>query len=156
MAVKKKLVIGSDHRGFELKKYIITYLEKQGYEVLDVGCFSSEQVDYTDIVESFVKQTLELPKNQIYGVLICGTGIGVSMAVNRFKHIRASLVHDTKEAILTREHNDSNVLCLSASKQNSSTVNDILESYLNTEFLAGRHVKRVNKLSCMSDCCSVK
>ncbi len=149
MLVKKTILVGSDHRGYELKRYIVSYLEKKGFKVIDVGGHSGENVDYTDIVENFAKETLELPKNQIYGVLICGTGIGVCIAANRYKHIRASLVCDVKDAALTREHNDSNVICFSASKIGKETAEEILEAYLNTDFLGGRHAIRVNKLNCM-------
>lgn len=139
----KKLAIASDHGGFALKEAI---KEKFGLvEWIDLGADSSDSVDYPDFGNKLADA---LAGGQAdYGVLICGTGIGISIAANRHKHIRAALCTDTTMARLTRQHNDANVLALGERVTGQEVVFDIVEIFLNTEFEGGRHARRVEKLS---------
>jgi ribose 5-phosphate isomerase B len=142
----KKVLIASDHAGFDLKKFLIKELEKMQFQALDLGCNSSEKsVDYPDFAQKLCKKITE--KNQIPGILICGSGIGVSIAANRFKNIRAALCHNVKSAKLTRAHNDANVLCLGARIIKNKLALSIVKAFFSTEFEGARHAKRVAKLS---------
>ena len=137
------IIIGSDHGGFNLKKEIIIHLEKLGYKVSDLGCYSSESCDYPVVAKAVAQKVLETNNK---GILVCGTGIGVSIAANRFKGIRASHCTDTFTARMTRMHNDSNILCLGERITGSGLALDILETWLNTDFEGGRHQKRIEML----------
>jgi len=136
-----KIIIGSDHRGFLLKEKIKKFLEKD-YRVKDVGTFSQKRCDYPDFVLKLVK---EMKKN-CRGIFICMTGIGSSIALNRFKHIRAALVLNQDMAFFSRAHNNSNVLVLGAKYTSFNKVKKILKIWLNTKFEKGRHLRRVKKL----------
>lgn len=138
-----KIIIGSDHGGYSLKNLIIAHLEQQGVEVQDMGCYSEDSCDYPVIAKEVAKEVL-LTKNR--GILICGTGIGMSMAANKFKGIRASLCGDTYSARMTRKHNDSNVLCLGERVIGPGLAFDIVDIWLVTEFEGGRHKNRINML----------
>jgi ribose 5-phosphate isomerase B len=139
----KKILIASDHAGFDLKTSLIKELEKLGFEAIDLGCNNSEKsVDYPDFAEKLCKK---LKKE--FGILICGSGIGISIAANRFKHVRAALCHNIKAAKLTRSHNDANVLCLGSRMISQKTALAITKNFLSTKFEGGRHDKRVAKLS---------
>lgn len=139
------LAIGCDHGGFELKKSVVEYLEKNGIDFIDVGCYNIESVDYPDIACDVCKkiQNGECDK----GILICGTGIGISIAANKHKGIRAALCGDTFSAKYTRLHNDANVLCMGGRVIGPGLAQEITEIFLNTEFEGGRHLKRINKIS---------
>jgi len=140
---EKKILIAADHAGFSLKEIIIKNLENFGFEVVDLGTNSAEKsVDYPDFAQKLCKK-LRAEK----GILICGSGIGISIAANRFKHIRAALCHNVKCAKLTRAHNDANVLCLGARMISEKTALSIVKTFLNTKFEGGRHEKRVAKLA---------
>lgn len=142
----KKIVIGSDHAGFELKKFVIKELELMGYKVTDVGTENgTDSVDYPDFAYKLCKKIID--KEFDKGILICGTGIGISIAANRFKEIRAALCHMPMEARLTRQHNNANVLCMGGRIIGKITAKECVEAFLNTEFEGGRHQKRVDKLS---------
>lgn len=142
----KKVLIASDHAGFDLKKFLINELEKLQFQVLDLGCDSSaKSVDYPDFAQKLCKKIAE--KNQISGILICGSGIGISIAANRFKNIRAALCHNIKSAKLTRAHNDANVLCLGARVVKNKSALSIVKAFFSTEFEGARHAARVAKLS---------
>ena len=106
-----KIIIASDHGGFRLKNDIIAHLNKQGLEVYDYGCFNQESCDYPLYAQKVAEGVLEGAENDIKGILVCGTGIGMSIAANRYKGIRASHCTDTFSARMTRMHNDSNILC---------------------------------------------
>ncbi len=136
-----KIFIGSDHAGFELKEKLIEYLEKH-YEIIDCGCESIESVDYPDYAN---KVCSNINENSI-GILVCYTGIGMSMAANKHKGIRAALVGSIQDATLTREHNNANVLCLSAKNTALEKALKIVDTFLTTNFLGGRHERRVNKI----------
>ena len=135
------IAFGCDHGGFAYKKDIVTLLEQSGYTVLDMGCFSEESVDYPDFAAA-VCSALQDGRTQ-RGILVCGTGIGMSIAANRHSHIRAALCHETFTARMSREHNDSNILCLGARVLGIGIVLDIVKTWLNTEFAGGRHLRRI-------------
>ncbi|MCV6599175.1 MAG: ribose 5-phosphate isomerase B [Alphaproteobacteria bacterium] len=145
MFKNKKILIGSDHAGFDLKKELIKFLEENKYEVHDCGTYKSgESVDYPDYANklcSLIKLN-KAPK----GILICGTGIGMSIAANRHKIIRAALCLDSEMAKLSREHNDANVLVLGARITSSEDAINIMQTFLNTNFAKGRHQKRIDKI----------
>lgn len=138
------IIIGSDHGGFNLKQEIVAHLKKLGYQVSDLGCHSLDSCDYPVIAKAVAKKVLE---ENSRGILICGTGIGVSIAANRFNGIRASHCTDTFTARMTRMHNNSNVLCLGERITGQGLALDIVDIWLNTEFEGGRHQRRVDMLS---------
>ncbi|MEG0284168.1 MAG: ribose 5-phosphate isomerase B [Erysipelotrichales bacterium] len=138
-----RIVIGADHGGFEYKKAIIEHLEKKDYEVIDVGTFSSESVDYPDIAQELAKIVIN---DNIPGILICGTGIGISIAANKCKGIRAALCHDEFSARMTKKHNDSNVLAMGQRVIGIGLALSIVDTWLDSEFEGGRHGKRIEKM----------
>lgn len=138
-----QIVIGSDHGGYSLKNKIIEHLKEQGIEVSDLGCYSTESCDYPLVAKEVAKKVLE---NGCKGILVCGTGIGMSIAANRFKGVRASHCTDTFTARMTRMHNDSNILCLGERITGSGLALDIVDIWIKTEFEGGRHTKRIDML----------
>ena len=142
---KNILAIASDHGGFELKQILSTYLHELDIEITDLGTNSTASVDYPDYGHAMAKWLKENPSGK--GILICGSGIGVSIAANRHDHIRAALCHDGLSARLSRQHNDANVLCLGARLIGVETARDCVKNFLTTEFEGGRHQMRINKLS---------
>ena len=142
--MNKKIFLSSDHGGFELKKSVLNFLKEDNYDVEDLGCFSLESVDYPDYANLIAKSI----KNNInsFGILFCGTGIGVSIAANRHSHIRAALCTSVEMASKSRKHNDANVLALGGRILNNLIIKDIVFQFLNTDFEEGRHRLRVNKL----------
>ena len=142
----KKITIGCDHAGFGLKKIVIAHLEERGFEVLDVGTHSTDSCDYPKIAHELCKNiqsgTTEL------GILICGTGIGMSMAANKHRGIRAAACSDTFSARLTRVHNNANVLVMPARFIPFETVVEITDAWLTEEFEGGRHQTRIDKIPC--------
>lgn len=143
--MKKTVVIGCDHGGYELKLPILAYLGEQGYRVIDVGCDSTDSVDYPVYADKLCKTIAD--KKADLGILICGTGIGMSIAANKHAGIRAACCENTFSARMTRAHNDANVLCLGARVIGAGLAVDMVELFLNTEFLGGRHEKRVAMLT---------
>lgn len=139
-----KVVIGSDHGGFEYKEVIIDYLKSNNIEVFDVGTFNKESCDYPVIAKEVAKKIISGEFNR--GILVCGTGIGMSIAANKVHGIRASLCCDTYSARMTRQHNDSNVLCLGERVIGENLMLDIVDIWLKTEFEGGRHQRRVDML----------
>ena len=137
------ILIGSDHGGYNLKNEIIKHLEANGYDVKDFGCFSTESCDYPVIAKEVARAVLESGNK---GILVCGTGIGMSITANRFDGIRASHCTDTFTARMTRMHNDSNILCLGERITGAGLAMDIVDIWLKTEFEAGRHLKRINMI----------
>ena len=142
--MNKKIFLSSYHGGFELKTSVMNFLKEDNYDVEDLGCFSLESVDYPDYANLMAKSI----KNNInsYGILFCGTGIGVSIAANRHSHIRAALCTSVEMASKSRKHNDANVLALGGRILNNLIIKDIVFQFLNTDFEEGRHRLRVNKL----------
>ena len=138
-----KIIIGSDHGGFNLKNTIIKHLESNGIEVVDLGCHTPESCDYPIIAQAVAKEVIATNSR---GILICGTGIGVSIAANRFDGIRASHCTDTFTARMTRMHNDSNILCLGERVLGVGLALDIVDVWLNTPFEGGRHQKRIDMI----------
>ena len=137
------IIIGSDHGGFKLKSEIIKHLQELGYEVSDLGCYNTESCDYPIIAKAVAENVLE---ENSRGILVCGTGIGVSIAANRFNGIRASHCTDTFTARMTRMHNDSNILCLGERITGVGLALDIVDIWLKTEFEGGRHQKRIDMI----------
>jgi ribose 5-phosphate isomerase B len=139
-----KYFIGTDHAGFEVKPFVIDYLQKKGIEVEDLGCYSNESVDYPDYAHKVAKAVLANPGTK--GILICGSGIGMSLAANKHKGIRAALCHDYYTAEMARRHNDANILCFGARIVGLGEIESILEAWLTHEFEGGRHERRVKKI----------
>ena len=139
-----KLSIGSDHAGYDLKKQIFEYLQKEGHVVIDQGTYNKDSVDYPDFAKWVVKDVQDNEAD--YGILVCYTGIGMSMAANKARGIRAALVGKVEDAVLTREHNNANVLCLSAKNTSVEDAFEIVKAFLSTEFAGGRHERRVEKV----------
>lgn len=145
MATKKKIFIGSDHRGFNLKARLISFLKAEGYKVVDKGAYSSDSCDYPSIAFE-VARSVAKTRNSA-GILICKTGIGNSMVANKVKGARAALCYNIKAARLSREHNDANVLVLGADFVKGSVLKQLITVWLNTGFQGGRHKRRLNKIS---------
>ena len=139
-----KLVIGNDHAGVELKKKLVKALKGRGHEIINVGTDSLESVDYPDIAALVGEKVLDGKAE--YGILICGTGIGISIAANKIKGIRAALVHNEFTARLARLHNDANVIALGARVIGDELGLACVETFINTEFEGGRHARRVDKI----------
>jgi ribose 5-phosphate isomerase B len=137
--------IGSDHSGFELKKLISDYLKEKSYEIYDVGTFSNQICDYPDYA-SLVCQDIIDKKSEI-GILICGTGIGMSIASNRYKNIRAALCTSEYMAKKAKEHNNANIIILGAKLQSHEDSLKILDEFLQNNFEGGRHNLRLSKIS---------
>lgn len=140
----KPIAIASDHAGFDYKEQVKSFLEGKGYSVLDLGTATRDSVDYPDFGHALGK-AIEAGQAE-RGVLICGTGIGISIAANRNPFVRAALCHDVTGARLSRQHNDANVICLGQRVTGLTVALDCVEAFLNTDFEGGRHQGRVNKL----------
>ena len=140
----QKIIIASDHGGYNLKKQIYDHLSKEGFDIEDYGCFNTESCDYPVYAKKVAKEVSE--NNNLKGILVCGTGIGMSIAANKIKGIRASLCSDTFSARMTRMHNDSNILCLGERVIGTGLALDIVNIWLNTEFEGGRHKKRIDMI----------
>jgi ribose 5-phosphate isomerase B len=135
------IATGCDHGGFHLKKALIPLIEEAGHTVVDLGCFSEEPVDYPCFADH-VCAALGDGRCQ-RGILICGTGIGMAIAANRYRHIRAALCHGAFTARMSREHNDANVLCLGGRVLGTTLAQEIVRVWLTSEFTGGRHLRRV-------------
>ena len=139
----KKIYIASDHAGYPLKKLIIKeFLSKKRINFQDLGTNSEKSVDYPN----FAKKLCKNINKSSMGILICGSGIGVSISANRHKHIRASLCHNVNSARITRKHNDSNVICLQGRPFVKKRIFAMLNAYFDTEFEEGRHTRRIEQL----------
>ena len=139
-----KIAIGSDHGGYKLKNHVISHLENKGIQVIDCGTNSSESVDYPDFAESVVKR---IHNNDVEsGILICGTGIGISIKANRFQGIRAAVVHNAFTAEMSKAHNNANILCLGERTTEQDDACHFIDVWLKTEFEGGRHQRRLDKL----------
>ena len=139
--MSKKVFIGADHGGFALKEVIVEHLKKKGYDVEDLGCYSTESTDYPQYSEKVCEKVLA---ENAPGSLICGTGIGMSMAANRHPGIRAALATNEFHAHLTRQHNNANVLCLGERVTGPGVAVNLAEIFLETEFEGGRHQRRID------------
>lgn len=141
---KVKIAVGSDHGGFVLKGQITEYLKEKGYEVTDCGTYSTDSCDYPVYAKAVAK--LVSSKEAEKGILVCGSGIGVSIAANKVKGVRAALCHEPYSAMLSRLHNDANVLCLGERITGRDLALDIVDRWLSTEYEGGRHQKRLDML----------
>lgn len=139
-----RIAVGSDHAGFELKREVLNYLEASGHEAEDFGTRSRESCDYPDFARA-VAQAVASGRVEL-GILICGTGIGMSIAANKVPGVRAALCGEPYSARLAREHNDANVLCLGARVVGPGLAADIVGAFLSGRFAGGRHSRRVEKL----------
>ncbi len=144
-----KIYIGSDHAGFAVKDFVKELFEKRGYEVEDLGTYSAERVDYPDYAAKVARAVAANPSSQ--GVLICGTGIGMSIAANKIKGIRAAEVHDYYTAQMARAHNDANVLCFGERVVGQGVIESIVEAWCTTKFEGGRHENRVKKIMALEE-----
>ncbi|MBW7836615.1 MAG: ribose 5-phosphate isomerase B [Sphingomonadales bacterium] len=146
---EKPIAIASDHGGFELKTLLIEELKALGHQVLDLGCHSLDSVDYPDYAATLAAALADGRSDR--GVILCGTGIGISIAANRYAHVRAALCHNGLTARLARQHNDANVLALGGRILGSELAKDCLREFLATPFEGGRHARRVAKLAASVD-----
>ncbi|MDR3326474.1 MAG: ribose 5-phosphate isomerase B [Rhodospirillaceae bacterium] len=142
---KKIIAIASDHAGYELKVLLGETLELQGFSVLDLGTDGLQPVDYSDFADDMAKVIRN--KEVDRGVLICGTGIGISIAANRHTELRAALIHDALGARLSRQHNDANIIVFGGRTIGTEVAKDCLDLFLSTEFEGGRHKQRIYKTS---------
>ena len=142
------VAIGSDHAGFDLKQILAAYLAELGYEMLDLGTGAPESVDYPDFGKAVAKAVAA--EKARFGVVVCGTGIGISIAANRNPQVRAALCHDHMTAELSRRHNDANILALGSRIIGVEVAKDCLRTFLTTPFDGGRHAGRVAKLSAIA------
>ena len=140
-----RIAVGCDHNGVELKLHVINLLHELGHESQDFGCYDTNSVDYPDVAQEVAIAVEESRFDQ--GILICGTGIGMSIAANKVPGIRAALCQDPISASRAREHNDANVLCLPGLSIDHDTAREIVGAYLKGEFEGGRHARRVDKIS---------
>ncbi|XCA83937.1 ribose 5-phosphate isomerase B [Exiguobacterium mexicanum] len=140
-----KIAIGADHGGFNLKKDIIVLLEELGHEYKDFGTHSAESIDYPDVAIPVAEAVAAGEFDR--GILICGTGIGIGIAANKVKGIRAALVHDSFSAKATRQHNDSNIMTMGERVIGPGLALDLVATWLDTDFEGGRHSNRVDKMS---------
>ncbi len=144
-----RIAVGADHGGFELKRKIQAHLAAKGYVVSDFGAFTGESVDYPDYAEAVCREVVA--SRYDYGILVCKSGIGMSIAANRHPQIRASLVDNESDARVTRQHNNSNVLCLAAKDLDDTAARRVVDAYLSTAFEGGRHQQRVKKLGLIAE-----
>ncbi len=143
-----KIAVASDHAGFEFKKIVTAWLEENGYEFSDMGPHNGDSVDYPDYARKVAEAVAAGHFDQ--GILLCGTGIGVSIAANKVKGIRAALACNPEFATLARQHNNANIICLSARFTDKATIEKTLLNWFAAEFEGGRHQLRVNKIE---PCC---
>jgi ribose 5-phosphate isomerase B len=140
----KRIAIGCDHRGFALKQVIMPLLQNLGHSYQDFGCYSTDPVDYPDIAQKVGEAVASGNFDQ--GILICNTGIGISIAANKIKGIMAALCCDVFAAQRARQHNDANVLCIRGENIDTESALEIIKTFLATDFEGGRHLQRVNKI----------
>ena len=144
-----RIAIGCDHRGFALKEQIMPFLQSAGHSYQDFGCYGSDPVDYPDIAQKVGREVVS--GNSEQGILICSTGIGMSIAANKIKGIRAALCCDAFAAQRARQHNDANVLCLRGEDIDTKSALEIIKTFLATNFEGGRHLQRVGKIRALDE-----
>lgn len=142
-----RLALGSDHHGFELKQAITAFIHGLGCSYHDFGCYSTDVVDYPDIAQEVAGAVVSGDFDQ--GILICSTGIGMSIAANKIRGIRAALCYDVFAAQRARQHNDANILCLRGEDSEVGSTLIIVKTYLSTDFEGGRHIPRLNKIKAL-------
>lgn len=144
-----KIMIGSDHGGFQLKQAVIRHLEERGDEYIDVGCYEEKSCDYPDIAAAGCARIISGECER--GILICGTGVGISMAANKCPGIRAACCSDTYTAKYTTLHNDANVLCFGGRVVGDGLAVELVDAFLDNKFEGGRHQRRVNKIMALEN-----
>lgn len=144
-----RIAIGGDHRGFEIKQTLAAALRQQGHQVDDVGTHSAESCDYPDFAAAVGRRVSAGQAER--GVLICGSAIGMSIAANKFRGVRAAPCNDERSCVMSRKHNDLNVLCLSADVLDAPQIIALTQTWLATEFEGGRHQRRVEKIRQLED-----
>lgn len=144
--LSKPIAIGSDHAGFEWKEVIISYLEGRDLKFKDFGTYSADPADYPDFAHPVA---LAVESGEFaFGILLCGSGVGVSITANKHQGIRAALCWDDEIASLARKHNNANIICIPARFVSESVAEEMVEVFMNTGFEGGRHANRVNKIAC--------
>jgi len=139
-----KIVMGSDHAGYELKEAVKAKLEGEGFEIIDVGCYSTESVDYPKYGHAVGKAVVSGEADK--GIAICGSGIGISIAANKVPGVRAALVTSVWQAEMTKMHNDANVLCMGGRVVDEKLAFEMVDSWLNAEFMGDKHLRRINEI----------
>ena len=146
-----QLIFGSDHAGYDIKEKLLNFYSLSSHPIVsgvaDAGCFSNERVDYPDYAKKVATIMKENSVHKKIGVLVCGTGIGIGIAANRFDHVRCALCTDTYSAEMARKHNNANCISLGARRTSFDECVAILEKFLSTEFEGGRHQKRLDKIN---------
>lgn len=143
--MKRKIAIGADHAGYKLKGELITFLKGKDYEVVDFGCLSEDSIDYPDYAHPVAHM---VETEEIMGILLCGSGNGISMTANKHRGIRCALCWSEEIAILARQHNDANIISLPARYISLLEAKHFVDAFLGTEFEGGRHQRRVDKIVC--------
>ena len=141
---RKNIILASDHAGFKLKELIKNFLIKKRNKVLDLGTKNTEPVDYPDFAHRLSKKIGK--KNKQFGVLVCGSGIGMGIAANRHKNIRAAICHNIKSAKLSRQHNNANVIAIGARLTKKNVALKCVSAFIKTDFSGGRHLRRIKKI----------
>jgi ribose 5-phosphate isomerase B len=142
-----RVAAGSDHAGLELKQLLSEHLVSLGHEVVDLGTYSKEPVDYPDFGAAVGRNVVSGESD--FGVCVCGTGIGIAIAANKVRGVRAAVVHDVTSARLARAHNNANVICFGARLVGPEEATDSLEMFLRSEFAGGRHLRRIEKIAAL-------
>ena len=145
-----KVALGSDHAGYDLKEKVKGFLSGMGIEVHDAGTVSTDSVDYPDFAQKVAVQVRDGEVDR--GILMCGTGLGVCIAANKFRGIRAALASDPEIARLSRQHNDANVLCLASRFTDAKKAQELVKIWLETDFDGGRHQRRLDKIQKLEQC----
>jgi len=146
-----RIAVGTDHRGYSIRSKVIELVKRLGHEVEDVGSYSGDAVDYPDIAAAVARKVSHGEADR--GILVCGTGMGMAIAANKFHGVRAAPCHDDLTAEMSRRHNDSNVLCLSADLLGQRLIDRMVELWLSTPFEGGRHARRVEKIRRLEEQC---
>lgn len=147
-----KIAIGCDHAGYDLKQELVAQLQEEGHTIVDCGTYSRDSVDYPDIAAAVTSIVL---KEDILGILICGTGIGISIAANKVRGIRAALCDNCYTARMSREHNNANIIALGSRVIGPGLAVEVVKTFISTPFAAGRHQRRVEKI-CQLECTSLR
>ena len=140
-----RIAVGTDHRGYAIRPKVVELVQRLGHEVLDLGAFGPDPVDYPDVAAAVAQKVSRGEVDR--GILVCGTGLGMCIAANKFPGVRAAPCHDDLTAEMSRRHNDSNVLCLSADLLGERLIDRMIELWLSTPFEGGRHARRVDKIA---------
>jgi len=145
LSQKPRIALGADHAGYHIKEIVRQFLENAGYPVDDLGTWSEESVDYPDFGKAVADRVAA--HQDLYGIAVCGTGMGMSIAANKVPGIRAAVAHNVDTARLAREHNDANVLAMGGRVVNGTEAIEMVQAFLSTTFAGGRHARRVEKIT---------